>query len=117
MACALDSNSELSLMLSAGAGNSSGKDLSSLADELSEFVAVLVINEIHLVRTENADLFSSAVHRTCRTDCRGCFCSIHLMKSSYSGSAAFQKGRSSSVLSSSNFGADEGAEAKAGGAA
>ena len=50
-------------MKSASAGNTSGKDLSSLGDELSELSYILVINVGCLVLTENANLLSS-VHRT-----------------------------------------------------
>jgi hypothetical protein len=55
-------------MLGAGSGNSSGKDLSALTDELSELCGILVVNEVYLVSTENANLFSSAHHGTGRTN-------------------------------------------------
>ena len=50
-------------MKSAGAGYASGKDLSSLGDELSELCYVLVINSLNLILTEDANLLSS-VHGT-----------------------------------------------------
>ena len=56
----LDSCVELSLVLCACAGDSSGKDLTALADELSE-LCVLVVDIVNLVCTEDANLFSLAV--------------------------------------------------------
>ena len=50
-------------MKSAGAGYTSGEDLSSLGDELSELSYVLVIDSVNLVLAEDANLLSS-VHRT-----------------------------------------------------
>ena len=49
-------------MKSAGAGNTSGEDLRSLGDELSELSDILVIDAVYLVLTEDANLLSS-VHR------------------------------------------------------
>ena len=63
LSCSLDSYVELSLMKSASAGYTSGEDLSSLRDELSELSYVLVINTVNLVLAEDANLLSS-VHRT-----------------------------------------------------
>ncbi len=63
LACSLDSYGELSLVKSAGAGNTSGEDLCSLGNELSELSNILVINSINLVLAEDANLLSS-VHRT-----------------------------------------------------
>ena len=63
LASSLDSYGELSLVKSAGAGNTSGEDLSSLGNEFSELSYVLVIDIGCLVLTENANLLSS-VHRT-----------------------------------------------------
>ena len=57
---ALDSGLELSLVLSAGAGNTAGKDLSALADELSQLAGFLIIDVIDLVCAEYANLFSLA---------------------------------------------------------
>jgi hypothetical protein len=48
-------------MKSAGAGNSSGKNLAALADELSQLSGILVVDISDLLLTENANLFSSAV--------------------------------------------------------
>ena len=62
MACALDSNSELSLVLSAGAGNSSGKDLTSFGcNALSESYCILIVNVINVFCAEQADFLSSVV--------------------------------------------------------
>ena len=114
MACALDSNSELSLMLSAGAGNSSGENFAALADALAKSAGVLVINEGNFVCTEDADLSSSAArHGTCGAV--GIFGSIHFYDPSFRsyGTLFFplaQKGRSSSVLISSNLGAEAAGE-------
>ena len=63
LSCSLDSYVELSLMKSASAGYTSGKDLCSLGNELLEFSNVLVINSVYLVLTEDANLLSS-VHGT-----------------------------------------------------
>ena len=50
-------------MKSTCAGNTSGKDLRSLGNELSKLSGILVINVCNLVLTEDANLLSS-VHRT-----------------------------------------------------
>ena len=72
---ALDSCIELALMLCARSGDSSGKDLSALADKLSELCGILVINISDLILTEDTNLFSLAVIKTRGT--RIVFCSIH----------------------------------------
>ena len=46
-------------MKSASAGYTSGEDLSSLRDELSELSYVLVINTVNLVLAEDTNLLSS----------------------------------------------------------
>ena len=67
LACYLDSGSKLSLVKSTVAGNTSGEDLCSLGNELSELSNILIINIVNLILTEDANLLSS-VHRTeCRT--------------------------------------------------
>ena len=63
LACSLDSSSELSLVKSASAGNTSGEDLSALGDELSELCNILVVDLVNLILAEDANLLSS-VHRT-----------------------------------------------------
>ena len=63
LTCSLDSGGELSLVKSAGTGNTSGEDLCSLRDELSELCYVLIINCLNLVLAEDANLLS-LVHRT-----------------------------------------------------
>ena len=50
-------------MKSTVAGNTSGKDLSALGDELSELCDILVIDLVYLILAEDANLLSS-VHRT-----------------------------------------------------
>ena len=50
-------------MKSAVAGYTSGEDLSSLGNELSELSYVLVINAVYLVLAEDTNLLSS-VHGT-----------------------------------------------------
>ena len=62
-------------MKSAVAGNTSGEDLSSLGNELSELVYILVINLRYLVLAEDANLLSS-VHGT--ESGTLCIVSIHL---------------------------------------
>ena len=68
LASSLNSYCELSLVKSACAGNTSGEDLSSLGNELSELSDILVINSVYLILTEDANLLSS-VHRTEGTLC------------------------------------------------
>ena len=68
MAGSLDRGVELSLVLCASTGNSSGKDLAALANELAELCGILIIDEIYLVCTENANFLSSAHHGTGRTN-------------------------------------------------
>lgn len=58
LTCTLDSGVEVALMLSAGAGDSSGKDLAALADKLAKLCGILVIYIIGMVGTEDADLLS-----------------------------------------------------------
>ena len=50
-------------MKSAGAGYTSGEDLSSLGNKLSELSYILIINAVNLVLAEDANLLSS-VHGT-----------------------------------------------------
>ena len=80
VAGSLDGRVDCTLVNGAGTGDSSGKNLAALADELSQLCAVLVVNIGNLVCAENADLLSSAVcvRGTGRTnDCFGCF-RIHI---------------------------------------
>lgn len=58
---ALDSGRKFTLMLCTSSGNSSGKDLSTLGNELSELCGILIVNVSYLVGTEYANLFSFAV--------------------------------------------------------
>jgi len=50
-------------MESAGAGNTSGENLSALGNELSELGDILVIDLVYLILAEDANLLSS-VNRT-----------------------------------------------------
>ena len=59
LACSLYSYCELSLVKSTCAGNTSGKDLCSLGNELSELCNILVIDCLNLVLAEDANLLSS----------------------------------------------------------
>ena len=61
-------------MKSASAGNTSGEDLSALGDEFSELCDILVIDLVHFVLAEDANLLSS-VHRAERGTL--CIVSIH----------------------------------------
>ena len=69
--CTLDSVSQLSLVHSAGAGDSSGENLCTFGDILSQSADILVINSFDLFCAELADLSSlaailSAVGLCCR---------------------------------------------------
>ena len=64
-------------MLCAGAGDSSGKNLSALADELSELCRIFIVDISDFIFTEDTNLFSSTVVETNRT--RSIFCSFHFM--------------------------------------
>ena len=97
MSCALNSVVKLSLMLCASARDPSRIDLASLGDELSQTGNVLIINVIDFSRAEFANLFPLAVG----AEAAGIIiCFIH---DTYP--PIIQNGRSSSVLSSSKFGA------------
>ena len=65
----LDSGGKLSLVKSAVAANTSGENLSSLGNELSELSYVLVIDLRNLVLAEDANLLSSVVGTECGTLC------------------------------------------------
>lgn len=56
----LDSDGQLALMLCAGAGNSSRKDLRALGDVLSQACYILVIDLVDVIGAELADLLTSA---------------------------------------------------------
>ena len=60
MASTLDSGLELTLMLCAGAGNTAGKDLAALADELAKAGCILVIDHFDLFSAKSADLLLAA---------------------------------------------------------
>ena len=59
LASSLDSYGELSLVKSAVAGNTSGEDLRSLGNELSELSGILVVDIVHFILAEDANLLSS----------------------------------------------------------
>ena len=67
LASSLDSYGELSLVKSAVTANTSGKDLCSLGNELSELCYILVINFVYLILAEDANLLSSVVLAECGT--------------------------------------------------
>lgn len=59
MSCALDSGGQLTLMLSAGAGNTTGNNLSAVGKVSSQTWNVLVVDVMNLIYTESANLFSA----------------------------------------------------------
>ena len=61
LACALNGDGQLSLMLCASAGNAAGQDLCALADMLSQACGILIIDMIDLLSAKLANLFSLAV--------------------------------------------------------
>ena len=61
LASSLDSYGELSLVKSAVAGNTSREDLCSLRDELSELSGILVVDIVHFILAEDANLLSSVL--------------------------------------------------------
>ena len=61
LTCSLDSGSESSLMKSAVTGNTSGENLRSLGNELSELCYILVIDLAYLILAEDTNLLSSVV--------------------------------------------------------
>ena len=61
LASSLDCYGKLSLVKSAVAGNTSGEDLRSLGNELSELCGILVIDIVHLILAEDANLLSSVL--------------------------------------------------------
>ena len=74
LASSLDSGSKLSLVKSASAGNTSGENLCALGNEFSELSDILVIDLVHFILAEDANLLSS-VHRAERRTL--CIVSIH----------------------------------------
>ena len=66
LSCSLDSCCKRSLVISAAACYSSGKDLSALGDILSQASDVLVIDLVDMIRAELADLLLSAHSRAKR---------------------------------------------------
>lgn len=56
MSCTLNSGSKLSLMLSTSTGNTSGKDLGSLGETLSDPEGILIIDMLYLVSAESTNL-------------------------------------------------------------
>ena len=69
LASSLDSYGELSLVKSAVAANTSGEDLCSLGNKLSELCNILVIDLVYLVLTEDANLLSSVIRTKGGTLC------------------------------------------------
>jgi hypothetical protein len=64
MASSLNGDGQLTLVKSAGTVDSSGKNLSALADALSESGNVLIVDVLDLIGTELADLSMSLIART-----------------------------------------------------
>ena len=62
MTSSLDSCRQLSLVICAGAGNTTGENLSSLCHALSELSDILVINFISSVNTEHTNLLAASLH-------------------------------------------------------
>ena len=58
MSCTLNCGGKLSLMLSAGAGNASGKNLGSFGKVSSQLKSILVIDMLNFICTEGANLLS-----------------------------------------------------------
>ena len=69
LASSLDSGGKLSLVKSAVAANTSGEDLCSLGNELSELCYILVIDLGYLVLAEDANFLSSVSRTECGTLC------------------------------------------------
>ena len=64
VSCSLDSNCELTLMVSASACYTSGKNLSSLGHALSELSEILIIDLLDSVSTEHTNLLAGLLRRT-----------------------------------------------------
>ncbi len=77
MTSALDSGLELTLVLCTCAGNTAGKDLSALADELAKARCILVIDVADVLLAEDANLSAAAVS-VCGTSCARCALSFGL---------------------------------------
>ena len=125
MAGALDSDSDLTLMLSASTGDAAGQDLRSVGNAFLQAIDILVIDVLDLICAENANFLSSAVEGTLSGTLSGFgsyFSSlfglslnsfVSFVIHSYETSCiklswllpAAQKGSSSSSESSSNLGA------------
>ena len=76
MAGALDSGGQLTLMLSACTGDTAGKNLRTLGDELLQTNRILVVDVIDLVSAEQADFLSSAVEGALSGTLCSCFGSL-----------------------------------------
>lgn len=61
VSCSLDSNCKFSLVVCAGTGNSSGKNLGTLGHALSELSSILVIYLLHSVSAELANLLAGSL--------------------------------------------------------
>ena len=73
--CPLDGGRKFLLVLGARTGNAAGKNLSALADELSQLAGFLIIDIVDIVCAEYANLFSLA-KSVCALNARG-FLFIH----------------------------------------
>ncbi len=110
MTSALNSGLKLTLMLCASAGNTAGKDLAALADELAKAGCILVIDVADVLLAEDANLSATAVS-VCGTSCAGCALLCGLSIHNYYSLKFlinYQKGRSSSSLMMSKLSAAPG---------
>jgi len=72
---ALDSGRQRTLMLCAGTGHTTGKDLCALGDELAKLCNILVVDGLSLLCTEKANLLTLVV----RTEGTLSIVSIHFL--------------------------------------
>ena len=75
LTCALNGGGQLTLMQSARARYTTGQNLRALGNELAKLCGVFIIDAFNLVRAENADFLSSAIH--VRTEGTLVFVSFH----------------------------------------
>ena len=75
LTCALNSCVKLTLVNSTSSRNSSGENLSALADKLAKLCGILIVNIRNLICTEDTNLLSLAHYGARRT----VFILIHLM--------------------------------------
>jgi hypothetical protein len=64
MSGSLDRNSQLTLMICAGAGYTTGENLGSLSHALLQLCDILVVDLLNAVYAEHANLLARALRRT-----------------------------------------------------